>query len=133
MKYKISSFSLILALVFQISFDLKAQDLQKIPFNDYWNFHGQSVTGMPIDEMVTLPHSWNQTDAQEGILYYRGKGTYVKNFDVEKAWENHRIFIRFEGVNITALVTINNQELGEHKGGYAAFCYHCCGQRFRIS
>ena len=128
MKYKISSFSLILALVFQISFDLKAQDLQKIPFNDYWNFHGQSVTGMPIDEMVTLPHSWNQTDAQEGILYYRGKGTYVKNFDVEKAWENHRIFIRFEGVNITALVTINNQELGEHKGGYAAFCYEITDQ-----
>ncbi len=123
MKFKNCCTSIILVLFFQISFGLKAQDYKEIPFNDYWNFHGQSVTGLPVDEIVTLPHSWNKTDAQEGIPYFRGKGTYVKNFDVEKSWENHRVFIRFEGVNITALVTVNSQELGEHKGGYAAFCY----------
>lgn len=33
------------------------------------------------------------------------------------------MFIRFEGVNITALVSLNGTKLGEHKGGYAAFIY----------
>lgn len=95
----------------------------EIPFNEAWNFRGQSVSGSLIEEVISLPHSWNAADAQDGIQYYRGTGNYSKSFDVKDSWKGQRIFIRFEGVNITANVRLNDQQLGEHKGGYAAFCY----------
>lgn len=103
--------------------ELTAQVRQEVPFNEQWVFHGQSASGLQNEEIVTLPHSWNTADAQEGIDYYRGIGTYSKNFDVDKTWIGQRIFIRFEGVNIISTVTLNGHELGQHKGGYAAFCY----------
>ncbi|MCG8310887.1 MAG: hypothetical protein MI975_26095 [Cytophagales bacterium] len=103
--------------------DLNAQNRREIPFNKQWNFQGHSVTGLKRDEIVNLPHTWNATDAQRGLDYYRGSGTYIKNFDVDDTWSGQRIFIRFEGVNISSKVTINGHELGEHRGGYAAFCF----------
>ena len=103
--------------------DIKAQGREEIPFNDNWKFQGQSVSGLPIDEIVSLPHSWNKFDAQEGIKYYKGTGKYVKSFEAIKSWSGSRVFIRFEGVNITAKVVLNGQKIGEHKGGYAAFCF----------
>ena len=108
----------ILLLSFQ---DINAQGREEIPFNDKWNFQGQSVSGLSIDELVSLPHSWNKFDAQEGIQYYRGSGKYVKSFDAIKAWSGKKIFIRFGGVNITAKVVINGQDVGEHKGGMQRF------------
>jgi len=103
--------------------DLTAQGREEISFNDNWNFQGQSVSGMSIDEIVTLPHSWNKSDAQEGIQYFRGIGRYVKRFEWMNSWRGKRVFIRFEGVNITAKIIVNGQDVGEHKGGYAAFCF----------
>jgi beta-galactosidase len=95
----------------------------EINFNDHWNFQGQSVSGATIEETITLPHTWNARDAQEGIPYYRGDGRYTKSFDAQPEWRNRRVFIRFEGANIQSKVVFNGQELGAHKGGYAAFCY----------
>ncbi|WP_158069606.1 glycoside hydrolase family 2 protein [Moorena bouillonii] len=83
---------------------------------------------MVIDEMVTIPHSWNRTDAQEGIPYFRGEGTYTKMFIAEESWVGKRIFIHFEGVNIIAKVQLNDREIGTHKGGYAAFSYEITDQ-----
>ncbi|NND07610.1 MAG: beta-galactosidase [Saprospiraceae bacterium] len=100
-----------------------AQVRRTIDFNKEWKFVGQSVTGLEKDEMVTLPHSWNAADAQLGIAYHRGICRYVKTFDAEDDWRNKRVFIRFDGVNITSEVIINGKNLGEHRGGYAAFVY----------
>jgi beta-galactosidase len=113
----------LIAIVLSTLSTISAQERQEIPFNDQWEFHGQSVSGVAIDEMVTLPHSWNKTDAQEGIPYYRGDGTYKKKFNVAESWHGKRVFIRFEGANITAKVSLNGLDLGTHKGGYAAFSY----------
>jgi len=77
---------------------------------------------------VTLPHSWNKFDAQEGIQYFRGTGKYRKSFSALNSWKGKRIFIRFEGVNITAKVVLNGQDVGEHKGGYAAFSFEITDQ-----
>ncbi len=123
MRYPVIYSLLLLFLSFCVHPDLEAQVRQEIPFNDDWAFHGQSVTGLPIDEIVVLPHSWNTKDAQEGIPYYRGIGRYLKKFSAEELWKDQRIFIRFDGVNITAKVILNGQELGMHKGGYAAFIF----------
>lgn len=117
MKYAYLLFALLLS--FQ---NIQAQRLE-VPFNDNWNFQGQSVSGASIQETVSIPHSWNKSDAQEGIPYYRGEGHYSKTFSAENSWQNQRVFIRFEGVNIKTNIILNNQEVGEHKGGYAAFSF----------
>ena len=102
-------------LLFGIS-DIKAQGREEISFNENWNFQGQSLSGLPIDEIISLPHSWNKFDAQEGIKYYRGTGKYVKSFEALNSWHGKRVFIRFEGVNITSKVVLNGEDIGEHKG-----------------
>ncbi|MCK5700697.1 MAG: hypothetical protein KAI29_06075, partial [Cyclobacteriaceae bacterium] len=123
MKYHLLFSLMVVTLFIHLVHDAHSQVRQEISFNDQWNFQGQSVSGLQINEIVGLPHSWNTTDAQEGIPYYRGTGKYEKYFDAEDSWKNHRVFIRFEGVNIIAKVRMNDKELGEHKGGYAAFIF----------
>lgn len=103
--------------------DVNAQSRREIPFNELWRFQGGSVTGVQLDELVDLPHTWNSHDAQEGLKYYRGTGKYTKSFDAEENWSEDRVFIRFDGANITSTVTLNGHDLGVHKGGYAAFCF----------
>jgi len=101
----------------------QAQTRQLLDFNENWKFSGSTASGQTIEENITLPHTWNAKDAQEGISYYRGKGRYEKTFDSDLQWKDKRVFIRFEGVNITSATELNGVKLGEHKGGYAAFCY----------
>jgi len=111
-----------LLIIFGIA-GLSAQPRQVIDFNAKWHFSGESASGAMIDKNISLPHTWNAEDAQEGINYYRGIGNYKKTFDTDAAWENKRVFIRFEGVNIESSTQLNGSLLGSHKGGYAAFCY----------
>ena len=101
---------------------LQAQQIQ-IPFNTNWEFTGGSVSGEIIHEKVNIPHTWNAFDAQEGMSYYRGDGTYLKSFVPDENWKNKRVFIRFNGVMTLANVFLNNELLGEHRGGYSAFIF----------
>jgi len=109
--------------LFLSAFVTFAQPRVEIPFNEDWQFTGSSVSGQKIQERVTIPHTWNATDAQEGIAYYRGNGVYEKQFLAENNWKGKRIFIRFEGVMTVAQVFLNGELLGEHKGGYSAFIF----------
>ncbi|MEN8117090.1 MAG: glycoside hydrolase family 2 TIM barrel-domain containing protein [Bacteroidota bacterium] len=96
---------------------------KEMPFNCNWQFTGGSVTGETINESVTIPHTWNALDAQEGLSYYRGNGTYEKTFTPDAGWKDQRVFIRFEGVMTIAKVFLNGEILGEHGGGYSAFIF----------
>ena len=117
MKKIIPSLALFLMVLFA------AAQRNEIPFNDNWHFTGGSVSGEPMDEIVTIPHTWNATDAQEGMEYYRGDGTYEKIFTPDPAWQGKRVFVRFEGVMTIAKVYLNDELLGEHRGGYSAFVF----------
>jgi len=73
-------------------------------------------------EAVTIPHTWNNWDGQDGGSdYYRGKGVYtlpLKRPDVPK---NHAIYLEFQGVNAVAEVYANGEKVAEHRGGYSTF------------
>ncbi len=111
----------VLLLVFPVLISVAQRN--EIPFNHDWQFNGSSVTGEKILETVNIPHTWNAWDAQEGIPYFRGEGTYIKSFIPEENWRNQRLFIRFEGVMTMAKVYLNEDLLGEHRGGYSAFIF----------
>lgn len=67
---------------------------------------------------VAIPHTWNADDGQSGGGYRRDRGVYRTFFDCPK---EKSVFIRFEGANTTAAVTLNGRRIGEHAGGYSAF------------
>ena len=74
------------------------------------------------DIKVTLPHTWNaQYDRK--TEYNRETMVYTHQLTVSEAQlKNHRLFLYFEGVNSVADVFVNRTTVGQHKGGYTAFC-----------
>ena len=71
---------------------------------------------------VTLPHTWNAKDGQDGGNdYYRGTCLYTKAFAAPAHSDSEEVWLEFEGVAMTAVVTLNGQELARHEGGYATF------------
>ena len=72
---------------------------------------------------VNLPHTWNNIDGQDGGNdYWRGTCTYTTQF-AAPAYdaETQQVWLQFEGVNASARVTLNGQEIMRHDGGYSTF------------
>lgn len=96
--------------------------MKKINLSGKWMFTKEQITKdnfhtVPWEE-VTVPHTWNGIDGQDGGNdYYRGLCWYHRKFDVEKT--DGRVFIEFEGVNSVATVLLNGIPIGGHKGGYS--------------
>ena len=109
---------------------------QTIDLPDGWRFlkadaaPDAPVTG-PGWESVTVPHCYNALDGQNGQAadpgvpggYYRGPTWYQRTLDVPADWKDRRVFLRFGAVFLVADVYLNGEKLGEHRGGFAAFCY----------
>jgi beta-galactosidase len=73
-------------------------------------------------QTVTLPHTWNATDAattNARIPYKRGIGWYRLGFDAPNG--GVRRWLEFEGASIVADVWLNGTKLGQHKGAFTAF------------
>lgn len=78
--------------------------------------------------MVTLPHNWGWETAQKGDKnYFRGAGWYRHELTVTPRDEK-RYFLRFEAVGLVSDVYLNGQSLGQHRGGFNAFCYEITEQ-----
>ena len=72
-------------------------------------------------EAVTLPHTWNALDGQDGGNdYHRGLGGYVREFSAEEL-SGEKIFLEINGANHTAEVWLNGKRLARHEGGYSTF------------
>ncbi|MGA9649495.1 glycoside hydrolase family 2 protein [Pedobacter sp.] len=73
-------------------------------------------------EKVKVPHTYSM-EAINGSGYYRGEAWYRTQVSLPKSMEGERIFIRFEAVGHQVQVFLNNQLIGNHLGGYSAFCF----------
>ena len=74
------------------------------------------------DEPVTLPHTWNARDGQDGGNdYYRGTCGYRTTLPSVDLPDGGRAVLQFDGVAMSAEVRLNGETLAEHKGGYSAF------------
>lgn len=101
-----------------------------MPLDTGWRFQRSESAGAPSRDFddsawqtVRIPHTWNTDTNPPAAGYYRGPGWYRKWFQVPAQWKGRRIFARFEAASLVARVFLNGKELGEHKGGFAAFCY----------
>lgn len=73
-------------------------------------------------EAVTLPHTWNAVDGQDGGNdYWRGTAMYCKAFSRPELEPEGRAVLEFLGAAMTADVYVNGQRLTHHEGGYSTF------------
>ena len=87
-------------------------------FNNGWSFEKPGDAAVP----VTLPHTWNAADGQDGGNdYYRGTCCYKKNFTRPDMKEGKQVYLEFNGVSSGAKVYLNDVLLMEHEGGYSTF------------
>jgi beta-galactosidase len=70
---------------------------------------------------VTLPHTFNAGDGEDGGGYYRGPGWYRREIDLAPQLPGRRLFLQFDGAALNAEVFLNGTKVGAHAGGYAAF------------
>lgn len=84
-----------------------------------WNFTDQKGNREP----VSLPHTWNGKDGQDGGNdYYRGTLVYDNHFEKPKFnAETERVYLQFHGVNASANVILNDESVCRHDGGYSTF------------
>ena len=84
-----------------------------------WQFTGPDGKTVGVD----LPHTWNNIDGQDGGNdYWRGTCTYRTTFAVPAFdADAQQVWLQFEGVNASAKVTLNGQEVMSHDGGYSTF------------
>ena len=95
------------------------------PLDQDWLFAGKANPGAKEDHIddsaftkVTLPHcvaklswqDWDPASWQDVFLYRR-------HFSVPKEFANQRVFLKFDGVMVTADPSINGTPLPTHKGG----------------
>ncbi|MVZ64931.1 beta-galactosidase [Sphingobacterium sp. DK4209] len=97
-------------------------------FTDFENgqkyYESQSQwTKLEVWEDITLPHTYNAIDMQKDRNFFEGKAVYTKTFDIDPSAKERRTFIKFEGVGAIAKLYINDNFIGEHKGGYSMFTY----------
>ena len=82
-----------------------------------WFFTGPDKTEIP----VTLPHTWNAVDGQDGGNdYHRGTCWYVRELSKEEC-AGERLFLELCGAAMTCEVYLNGEKLCRHEGGYSTF------------
>ena len=73
-------------------------------------------------QTISIPHNWGWEEAQQGKDFYRGPGWYRRELSVTPE-TGKRYFLRFEAASLAADVYLNGKRLGEHRGGFSAFCF----------
>ena len=102
-----------------------------INLNTKWAFSKEATTvpeTMPESwYWVTLPHTWNAIDGQDGGNdYYRGTCYYAKEIDLLELLEGNRpdharYYIEFKGANSSADLYVNGKKYAHHDGGYSTW------------
>ena len=93
-----------------------------------WKFYEGDVSGAQTSTFndtswsaVTLPHTWNNIDGENGGTYYRGISWYRLHYTVPASYAGRQLYLQFDGASLVADVYLNGTYLGEHQGGFATF------------
>ncbi len=95
-------------------------------FNTDWNFL-KNASAIPTStpqnaEKVSLPHTWNKDDGQDGGNdYHRGTCYYLKQFKLSDLPQSDLHYLEIRGANSSADVYLNGKHLKHHDGGYSTW------------
>lgn len=91
-----------------------------LPIHDNWLFSKQSIG--EAAEAVTLPHTWNAIDGQDGGNdYYRGTCYYTRQLAKPAINPGDEVWLEFLGAAHTCEVMLNGEKICRHEGGYSTF------------
>ena len=99
---------------------------QVINFNTKWAF-SKEATAVPATMpekwyWVTLPHTWNDIDGQDGGNdLYRGTAYYAKTLSKVDLPTADQYYLEFNGANSSAIVYVNGKKVASHDGGYSTW------------
>ncbi|WP_411766539.1 glycoside hydrolase family 2 TIM barrel-domain containing protein [Winogradskyella sp. A3E31] len=86
--------------------------------NSGWRYSEDKISW----KSVNLPHTWNVLDAfDDEPGYRRGLGYYQKQIFIPSEGDSKIHYLKFNAVNQEAIVYVNGNKVGNHKGGYTAF------------
>src|SRR5450432_409267 len=125
------------AMIVLVSFSAAFGGREISDLNENWKFIKSDVPAASQTafddsswEGVTLPHTWNASDATGGTHnYYRGPGWYRRHFTFDatrrdaRARDAKELYLWFGAAGTSAEVFVNGSSIGVHKGGFAAFCF----------
>ncbi len=96
-----------------------------ISLNAEWVFNKQTEipAALPTDwEAVTLPHTWNATDGQDGGNdYFPGTAIYAKVLKKAELPEAAQYYLEIHGANSSPDVYLDGENLAHHDGGYSTW------------
>ena len=73
-------------------------------------------------EHISLPHTWNALDGQDGGNdYFRGTCCYARGLRKTELPEGEQYFLQLGGANSSATVYMNGKRLAHHDGGYSTW------------
>ncbi len=91
-----------------------------LPINDNWLF--SKLSAGEAAETVTLPHTWNAVDGQDGGNdYYRGTCYYTRQLNKPELNPGDEVWLEILGAAHTSEVFWNGVRFAHHEGGYSAF------------
>ena len=103
---------------------------QILKFNDNWEFlKGVSeISTAEVGESITIPHTWNATDGQDGGNdYFRGTCLYRQVFRSDLLPKAKKYYLEINGANSSADVYMNGKRLAHHDGGYSTWRVNITG------
>jgi beta-galactosidase len=122
--------TLILALAFSFNAFAREDSL----LDSDWKFQsGESTNAAAVDfddagwQAISIPHNWGWEEAQQGKDFYLGPSWYRRKLDIAPE-SGKRYFLRFEAASLVADVYLNGKPVGEHRGGFGAFCFEITKQ-----
>ncbi|MBQ8321210.1 MAG: glycoside hydrolase family 2 protein, partial [Clostridia bacterium] len=96
-----------------------------LSINSNWIFTKETLADLavlPSGEQLSLPHSWNAIDGQDGGNdYYRGIAYYAKVISKSALPAADRYYLEINGANSSADVYLNGKNLAHHDGGYSTW------------
>ncbi len=127
--------------VFQISvFNAWSDESQSERLDQGWEFVKGDLGGvwealrienssnLPVWNEVTLPHSYNASDAVDpDVPYYQGPGWYRTLLDLQNPYPDGRIILHFEGAGQKTDLYVFQTHIGRHVGGYDEFWFDITG------
>ena len=101
-----------------------------VKFNTNWHFW-KGVSDVNVHdggEDISLPHTWNAIDGQDGGNdYFRGTCLYKKVFRLDELPTAEKYYLEINGANASADVYCNGKRLAHHDGGYSTWRVNITG------
>ncbi len=102
---------------------------QWMSLNGTWEFQEASVgeaipsNRIKLDESIVVPFPWESQLSGIKRRVKSDRAWYRRSFEIPEDWRGKNIQLNFGAVDWHAIVYVNNQFVGEHKGGFDSFSF----------